>query len=121
MKLILHGRKTGVKMSKLIKFLSTDFIYRMVNGFDFICLQENNTVTDTDRQKILWLLQSVSSGEQQSTSEEQECDELDGLFQGVGLSELNDPFDLEDNVDDDVREHGDCDSNSVDELVWQQF
>jgi len=38
MKLILHGRKTGVKMSKLIKFLSTDFIYRMVNGFDFICL-----------------------------------------------------------------------------------
>jgi len=42
---------------------------------------------------------------------------LDDLFQNVGLSELDDPFDLEDSADvnDDVREYSKCDSNSVDE------
>ena len=60
-------------------------------------------------------MQSASSGEQQLTSGDEECDYLDDLFQDVCLSELDDLYDLDDtDFDDKLREYSECESDPAD-------
>ena len=60
-------------------------------------------------------MQSASSGEQQSSSGDEECDDLDDLFQDVCLSELDDLSDVDDtDFDDKLREYSECESDPAD-------